>query len=427
MRADVVVVGAGAAGSVVARRAAEAGLDVLLLEAGASRASGRASLLDVGPDSAVVARHPAELAGAPVELPRGFTLGGSGAVNGGYCAPATPGDLGAWGPDWPRRYAVGLARAAERLRPRIVPTDPVAARLSAAFPGRGASIAQARRGDLRVTATDAWDPAGAGARVLTGAAVRELRWAGGRAGGRCDGVVLADGREVEAREVVLCAGTIGTAALLLDSGVGPGTGHPVGARTEEHPEVLLELEPAAATGAEPAAPPAPPPAADGPALPPLLSRVVRLAVGGREVEVRPYAAPMHHLIPGLTPQPHRIGVALMDPAGRGEITAAPAGGVRVVLDAHPDASDAAALAAAAALVAERMGITGAAVPSTSQHLSGSARMGEVVDDSGRVLGAEGLRVADASVLPRLPRRGPYYSVLAVAEDLSARIVAGRAW
>lgn len=435
-RVDLLVVGAGAAGCVVAARAAEAGLDVVVLEAGGRRASRRACVLDVGPDSEVVARYPAELDGRTVVLPRGRTVGGSGAVNGGYCSATPPADLAGWGPDWPRRYAVGLARAAERLRPRLVPADPVARWVSAAFPGRGVDVAQARHGDRRVTAADAWDPAAAGARVLTGAPVRELRWAGGHAGGTCDGVVLADGREFAAREVVLCAGALGTAALLLRSGIGPATGHPVGRRTEEHPEVLLDLDPgvAPATTVRESAPD------PGQAPPALLSRVVRLPVpvGGAvaEVEVRPYSVPLHRAIPGLAPQPHRIGIALMTPAGRGELRPdtdpdpgpdpAAGGGLRVVLDAHPDPVDAAALAAATGIVCDRLGLAGEPVASTSQHLSGSARMGEVVDDAGRVLGVAGLRVADASVLPALPRRGPYYTVLAVAEDLAAHAIAGRA-
>ena len=49
------------------------------------------------------------------------------------------------------------------------------------------------------------------------------------------------------------------------------------------------------------------------------------------------------------------------------------------------------------------------------------------DDSGRVLGVVGVRVADASVLPSLPRCGPYYTVLAVAEDLAVRMATERAW
>lgn len=428
--ADVVVVGAGPAGCVMARRLAEAGRDVILLEAGSERAPTRAGVLDIGPASRVITRYRADLGGAGFgstgpELPRGRTLGGSGAVNGGYCTPARPSDLAGWGADWPRRYAVGLARATERLRPRLVPAGPVAARVAAAFPGRVSAIAQARRDGRRVTAFDAWDPAGAGVRVLTGSPVRELRWSGGRTGGRCEGVVLDDDEEITAREVILCAGSIGTAEVLLRSGIGPRSGHPVGRSTQEHPEVLLDLPPDWGPGeGDPLVPP------------PLLSHVVRLGLPGptglAEVEVRPYSVPIHRVIPGLDPQPHRIGVALMNPVGRGHVREGSSGGdgPRVVLADDP--RDASALDQAAGMVADRLGIPGggprpAPVPSTSQHLAGSARIGEVVDDSGRVLGCEGMRVADASVFPVLPRCGPYLSVLAVAEDLAARVIAGSSW
>ncbi|MBB1008318.1 dehydrogenase, partial [Dietzia sp. SLG510A3-3B2-2] len=117
----------------------------------------------------------------------------------------------------------------------------------------------------------------------------------------------------------------------------------------------------------------------------------------------------------------RIGVALMNPVGRGRI--GDDGTVHLSEDPH----DAAVLAGAAAMVAERMGLDGDVTVSTSQHLSGTARVGEVLDDSGRVLGVQGLRVADASALPSLPRCGPYYTVLAVAEDLATRVIAERAW
>lgn len=485
MRADVVVVGAGPAGCVMARRLADAGADVILVEAGDHPASGRAGLLEVGPDSRVVTRYRATLGETGLDLPRGRTLGGSGAVNGGYCLPASPADVAAWGPDWPRRYAVGLARAAERLRPRLAPIGPVAAHLAAAFPGRVQAVAQARQGGRRVTAYDAWDPAGAGVRVLAGATVRELRWAGGRAGGRCDGVVLArsgdnpDDDEITANEVILCAGSIGSAALLLGSGIGPDSGHPVGRAVQEHPEVLLDL-PADLLEALLEAPPETlpktlpktlpetvletlPGSDRGPAvpltdLPALLSHVVRFglpdaltgAPDAAEIEVRPYAVPLHRVIPGLEPVPHRIGVALMNPGGRGTMSLGSARSARsarstrgarsargarghardVRIDLADDSHDAATLAAAAALVADRLGIDAAdrrVTVSTSQHLSGTARMGEVIDDSGRVLGVDGLRVADASVLPSLPRCGPYYTVLAVAEVLAAEVAAEQAW
>lgn len=444
MRADVVVVGAGPAGCVMARRLADAGADVLLLEAGAHPASSRAGLLDVGPDSRVVTRHRARRGAAVLELPRGHTLGGSGAVNGGYCSPARPADIAVWGPTWPRRYEEGLARAAERLRPRLAPMGPVAARVAAAFPGRVSAIAQARRGGRRVTAFDAWDPAGAGARVRTGARVARVSWADGRVGGRCDGVVLArggvagtrgtragidDDEVVSARHVILCAGTIGSTMILRASGLGESTGHPVGARVQEHPEVLLDL-PADFAGDVEAGPVA--------GLPPLLSHVVRLELpdlagqgsahtaGGPaavpEFEVRPYSVPLHELIPGSAPMPLRLGIALMNPVGVGRIDT---DGTVWLPD---DPRDAAALATAATLVAGRLGLGDREpVPSTSQHLSGAARIGEVVDHSGRVRGVSGLRVADASVLPSLPRCGPYYTVLAVAEALAAEMIAERPW
>ena len=458
MRADVVVVGAGPAGCVMARRLADAGADVVLVEAGDHLASGRAGLLDVGPGSRVVTGYNATLGDTSIELPRGRTLGGSGAVNGGYCLPASPADVAAWGPDWPRRYAEGLARAAERLRPRLAPMGPVAAHLAAAFPARVVAVAQARRAGRRVTAYDAWDPVSAGVRVITGATVRELRWAGGRPGGRCDGVVLArrgdgrgggsrggdgrggensDGDEITADEVILCAGAIGSAALLLGSGIGPDTGRPVGRSVQEHPEVLLDL-PAELLAKLPDVEREPAdPLVERPAL---LSHVIGLELPGARVggskaaaiEVRPYEVPLHRVIPGLDPVPHRIGVALMNPVGRGTVSLRGADGsapeVGIVLANDP--RDADALAAAAELVADRVGLETAArqvTVSTSQHLSGTAQIGEVVDEAGRVLGVEGLRLADASVLPSLPRCGPYYTVLAVAEALASRMVAERAW
>ena len=447
MRADVVVVGAGPAGCVMARRLVEAGADVVLLEAGDHVASPRAGLLDVGTDSPVVTRHRARLGDTVLDLPRGRTLGGSGAVNGGYCVAARPSDLVAWGPDWPRRYAVGLARAAERLRPTLAPMDPVAARVAAAFPGRVSAVAQARRGERRVTAFDAWDPPGAGVSVRAGARVARLSWAGGAVGGRCDGVVLAAasgsagggdddnaaGEVVTTDLVILCAGTIGSAALLRNSGLGESTGHPVGERVQEHPEVLLDLPAGIAAGRfsshgvtayRSVAP-------GDAALVPLLSHVIRLGLEGTpgptgsaapEIEVRPYAVPLHDVIPGVDPMPLRVGVALMNPLGYGRIDA---DGTVWLPD---DPRDIAALSAAAAIVSDRLGLGEAEqVPSTSQHLSGSARIGEVVDHTGRVLGVDGLYVADASVLPTLPRCGPYYTVLAVAEVLAAGLTAERPW
>jgi choline dehydrogenase-like flavoprotein len=57
------------------------------------------------------------------------------------------------------------------------------------------------------------------------------------------------------------------------------------------------------------------------------------------------------------------------------------------------------------------------------HLCGSAGIGRVVDAELRVLGVDGLRVADTSVLPTVPHRGPAAVAVAIGEK-AARLVAG---
>jgi choline dehydrogenase len=65
------------------------------------------------------------------------------------------------------------------------------------------------------------------------------------------------------------------------------------------------------------------------------------------------------------------------------------------------------------------------------HLTSTCRMGDparsttVVDASGRVLGVEGLRVADASIFPAVTRANTGLATVAVAEKLADAIKAGR--
>ncbi|HZU19256.1 MAG TPA: GMC family oxidoreductase [Candidatus Dormibacteraeota bacterium] len=47
--------------------------------------------------------------------------------------------------------------------------------------------------------------------------------------------------------------------------------------------------------------------------------------------------------------------------------------------------------------------------------------GAVVDPEGRVLGVEGLRVADASIMPEIPRANLHLSVVMIAEHLAGRM------
>jgi choline dehydrogenase-like flavoprotein len=61
------------------------------------------------------------------------------------------------------------------------------------------------------------------------------------------------------------------------------------------------------------------------------------------------------------------------------------------------------------------------------HAAGTCRMGTpgdpaaVVDPSCRVIGFEGLRVCDASVMPDLPRANTHLTTVALAEGISRRM------
>ena len=68
--------------------------------------------------------------------------------------------------------------------------------------------------------------------------------------------------------------------------------------------------------------------------------------------------------------------------------------------------------------------------STAYHLIGTARMGPasdptaVVDDQLRVHGMQGLRVADASIMPSMPSANTYATTMMIAEK-AADMIRGR--
>jgi choline dehydrogenase len=55
------------------------------------------------------------------------------------------------------------------------------------------------------------------------------------------------------------------------------------------------------------------------------------------------------------------------------------------------------------------------------HPTGTCAMGEVVDERGRVYGYQGLVVADASVMPTIPRVNTNLTTAAIAEKLAETI------
>jgi choline dehydrogenase-like flavoprotein len=247
LEADVCVVGAGAGGAVVAAELAEGGARVVVLDQGPRH----------DPDD-FSARPPemlarlyrdggqtATLGTPPIVLPLGSGLGGTTLVNSGTCFRTPPHVLERWAGEY------GLELDEQTLRPcfervesalSVAEVSPELAGANAAVARRGAEQLGWSHGYLRRNArgcvgsgvcvfgcpTSAKQHTGityvpraeaAGARIVTGAEVRELRVESGRAHGV--GARLSDGRrlDVSAPSVVVACGTIHTPLLLERSGI----------------------------------------------------------------------------------------------------------------------------------------------------------------------------------------------------------------
>ena len=464
---DVVVVGAGSAGCALAGRLApRLPGSVLLAEAG----TGALATADVGSLAATAPghsrnwAHPAELApGIPALVPRGRGVGGSGAINAAVWTYVTPADAAGWDqPGWrypTLRYWYTIAEregqyASDGPIPVLVPSGellhPSAERFLAAAealgfpaepdknaggpPGAGLMPSNSRHG-LRIDAARAYLP-----RPLPLGAQRmmEPRGPAVRADttvervlvehGRAAGVELAGGERIPAGEVLLCAGAVGTPRILLRSGIGPADAlraagvdvHvdlPVGRGWSDHPAVFLPFRTDD-----------PPPHPHAPTAQAALHWDAGADPAG-DVEVLLFTRPFVpggdlHLMCALQ-QPDSRGVLDLDRISYGYLRTehdrrrlrhalrTGADLLRAGLGARTDpggdvlGSDRALDAWIAAHL------------TTAVHLCGSAAMGRVVDPELRVLGVDGLRVADTSVLPVVPRRGPAATAVAIGEKAAA--------
>jgi len=57
------------------------------------------------------------------------------------------------------------------------------------------------------------------------------------------------------------------------------------------------------------------------------------------------------------------------------------------------------------------------------HMTSTCPMGKVLDSDCRVLGIEGLRVADASVMPTIPAGNTYLGCVMIAEQIARKMIA----
>lgn len=415
---DVLIVGAGSAGSVLAERlSADPDRRVTVVDAGPSRAAPAiraltddAATLPIGPDSPVVRRYQTALtATEAVEIVRGSVVGGSGAVNGGYFWRAVPADFDDGIPGWSWDDVEPHYRAVENRIPTHLQGElaesTTAFGSAAAEAGFGVAavplniVGGVRRGPGAVFLEPALGRPNL--RVLPETRVARLRVAGGRITG-VDAVGPAGEVRIDADRVVLSAGAVESAHLLMLSGIGPVEALtalgipviadlPVGQGFQDHPEWLI------ATGW---------PAARGH---PVLEAVLAI----RGLEIRPYTT-------GFGAATTGIGVALMRPRARGRIALVSADPMVAPWIAHrydSEPADIDDLQWGCDLVAQIIaGATdlGEPVWSTSQHLCSTAPIGTVVDERCRVHGVDGLQVIDGSVLPRIPRRGPHATIAMLA-------------
>lgn len=438
---DVVVVGAGSAGCVLAARLSEdPRRTVLLLEAGPDRDSAATLPAIRGTSFITAMREPSNVwpglaatraAGeAPRQYVRGIGVGGSSLVNAMVALPGEPGDydewvsLGAAGWGW-ADVAPWFQRTALQMR-AVPPTElgPVGRALITAEPSAEPAVLTRSADGSRASVNDSYlEPARDRPNLsIRGGAVVDRVLMGGR---RAVGVRLADGEEIEARHVVVSCGAIHSPAVLLRSGLDVDG---IGEGLQDHPSFPITLQLRADAGVSPA----------GLTVTALL-RATHAATNDLQVLTLEEVAPA---FPGLG----MVMGALMRVRSRGSVRLASADpSVDPVIDFAmlSDERDVEPMHAAVRL-AERLVHSDAfarladvlpydaseagvrAALGDYVHACGTCRMGVVVDERCAVVRHQALTVCDASVMPMLPRANTHMPTVMIAERVAAWLSASLA-
>ncbi|MFN2464576.1 MAG: GMC family oxidoreductase [Candidatus Dormibacteria bacterium] len=486
---DVLVVGSGSGGGVVASRLSEdPGTRVLLLEAGP----------DLGQDPPDDVLHPRLGSGVPAHdweyidpsiglgLPRGRLVGGSSAVNATIAMRGQPADYDRWAelgvPGWDWSSCLPYFRRLENDRDfgseaHHGDSGPIQVERAPLLPGEEGFVAACEElGHVRVADHNLPGAVGVGPiprntrdGIRQSTLVTYIAAARPRAnfalradalvdrvlleGDRAVGVVLVGGEEVRAGAVVLAAGAYNTPAVLMRSGIGAPSvlrdagvdcRHPlegVGANLLDHPVTLLTLL------TEYVPDPAPL------RFPVALKLRADGADGLDDLKLSFFPGGAFNM-PGLT----GLFLEVNDSRTRGSVAitstdpaAAPAIRHRFLADEHDLALMQAGVrhAAAVAEVMSRSGPCELLLPDlatigddellrahclefhgTGYHPAGTCRMGDVQDpaavvDAGlRVIGLDRLWIADASVMPELPRCNINLPVLMIGERAAELVRAG---
>ena len=470
------IVGAGSAGCILANKlSADPRNRVLLLEAGPRTRSKEvripaafSKLFKTKLDWDYETTPQEALGGRRIYVPRGKMLGGSSAMNAQMHVPGHPKDFDVWPEGWSWQEMKGYLKQFEDESCSVSasrdPNPMTTAFLKAAeasgvarpsdisspedLEGGGLARVHQRNG-LRCSAYHAWlkDVRGRdNLTILTGAQVLGIEFDGKRAVG-----VRHTGGEVEVgHELILSAGAIGSPQILLVSGVGPGGEvhdlPDVGRNLRDHPMAIMLWN---ASGKDSLF------AAEKPMqLVKLLlqrrgmltSNVAEAAAFTRSrddldaPDLEMVFAPVLYLDEGLTePDRHGFsaGIICLKPRSTGSLTLRSSDpldppeidyalftdpddmpviveGVRQMraIAATPPLSD---------LIEEERAPGDEDVESwiranaqTVYHPVGTCSFGKVVDNELRVRGLEGVRVADASVIPDLMRGHPHAQVSMLA-------------